>query len=697
MGKIQVSADFHGKKYTIETGVIAKQAHGAVLVTCGETVVLATAVAADKPREGVDFFPLTVDFIEKYYASGKIPGGFFKREAKPSTDATLNARLIDRPIRPLFPEGFRNDVNVVVTVLSYDGINTPGHLGMTAASAALSISKIPFQGPIGGVVVGRVDGKLIINPSPEELEKSTLELSIAGTREAVMMVEAEVNLLTEEEMLEALDFGHQELKKLIDLQEELVKKAGVPKMPLQLVLPEESLVKKIKDKITKDMDKALATDGKLAKYAAIDALQAKLLEDMKAELGKEVFAAKEKEIKEIFHDVEKTAVRSMIIDGGKRLDGRKMDELRPLSSEVGLFKRTHGSALFTRGETQALVITTLGTADDEQMIDGLNPTYKKKFFLHYNFPPYSVGEVGRMGSPGRRELGHGNLAERGLKAILPEHKDFPYTIRIVSEITESNGSSSMASICGGCLSLMDAGVPIKAPVAGIAMGLIKNDDGKFQILTDIMGLEDHLGDMDFKVAGTREGITALQMDIKIVGVTREIMAKALAQAKEGRMTLLNHLQQTLPAVRSDLNQYAPRIESLMIPVDRIGELIGPGGKNIKKIQETYSVNIDIEETGKVNIASADGVTLRAAKDYIAAMMRDVEVGDVFENAKVVKIIEIGAFVEVAPGKQGLVHISEIAQRRIAAVTDVLSEGQTVKVKCIKVDERGRYNFTIKNA
>ncbi|MDR1998281.1 MAG: polyribonucleotide nucleotidyltransferase [Candidatus Margulisbacteria bacterium] len=697
MAKVQVSREFHGKQYTIETGVIAKQAHGAVLVTCGETVVLATAVAADSPREGVDFFPLTVDFIEKYYASGKIPGGFFKREARPSTDATLNARLIDRPIRPLFPNGFRNDVNIVITVLSYDGINLPSHLGMVAASAALSISKIPFSGPIGGVIVGRVDGRLVINPGPEELEKSTLELSIAGTREAVMMVEAEAGLLTEEQMLEALDFGHAELKKLIDLQEELVKKAGVPKMPVKLILPEENLVQKINAKIAGEMVQALNTDGKLAKYAAIDALQARLLTELKAELGEEAYAKKEKEIKEIFHDVEKAAVRRMIIEEKRRLDGRKMDELRQLSSEVGLFKRTHGSALFTRGETQALVITTLGTADDEQMIDGLNPTYKKQFFLHYNFPPYSVGETGRMGSPGRRELGHGNLAERGLKAVLPEHKDFPYTIRVVSEITESNGSSSMASICGGTLSLMDAGVPIKAPVAGIAMGLIKNADGKFQILTDIMGLEDHLGDMDFKVAGTREGITALQMDIKIVGVTREIMQQALAQARTGRLTLLEHLHSTLPAVRTDLNQYAPRIESIMIPVDRIGELIGPGGKSIKKIQETYNVEINIEEDGKVDIASSDGESLRGAKEYIAAMMREVEVGDVFENARVVKIIEIGAFVEVAPGKQGLVHISEISPQRIGRVEDALSLDQVVRVKCIKIDDRGRYNFTIKNA
>lgn len=690
-----VSTEFHGKKYTLETGRIAKQAHGSVLATCGETVVLATAVATEKPREGVDFFPLTVDFIEKSYAAGKIPGSFFKREARPSTSAILTARLIDRPLRPLFPEGFRNDVNIVITVLSYDGVNMPDHLGSVAASAALSISKIPFHGPVAAVTVGLINGKLVINPSAEDLEISDLELSIAGTKEAVMMVESESKEISEEQMLEALEYGHSELKKLITLQEELVKKAGVAKMEALLILPAPELLKKVESVIGDGMNKALKIDGKLAKYAAIDALQEKVLETMKKELSDAVFEENEKMIKEVFHDKEKNALRTLIIKDNFRVDGRSLTEIRPLSSEVGILPRTHGSALFTRGETQAIVVATLGTADDEQMIDGLEPTYNKQFYLHYNFPPYSVGETGRMGSPGRRELGHGNLAERSLKAVLPPHDKFPYTIRIVSEITESNGSSSMASVCGGTLSLMDAGVPITAPVAGIAMGLVK--EGKdFKILTDIMGLEDHLGDMDFKVAGTNKGITALQMDIKIVGVNREIMQQALSQAHTGRMTLLAHMEKTLPMPKQ-MSMYAPRIESVRIPVDRIGELIGPGGKNIKKIQETYQVNINIEEDGTVSIASADGVALKAAKDYISAMMKEIEVGEVYENAKVVKIMSFGAFVEVAPGKQGLVHISEIADRRIATVEEVLKEGDIVKVKCIKIDDQGRVNFTIRGA
>lgn len=690
-----VSTEFHGKKYTLETGRIAKQAHGAVLASCGETVVLATAVATEKPREGVDFFPLTVDFIEKAYASGKIPGSFFKREAKPSTNAILTARLIDRPMRPLFPEGFRNDVNIVVTVLSYDGINMPDHLGSVAASAALSISKIPFHGPVAAVTVGLINGKLVINPSGEDLAISALELSIAGTKDAVMMVESESKEISEEQMLEALEFGHTELKKLITLQEELVAKAGVAKMAAPLILPASDLLKKVEAIMGDGMNKALKIDGKLAKYAAIDALQEKVLETMKKELGEESFTENEKMIKEIFHEKEKNALRTLIIKDNFRVDGRSLTEIRPLSSEVGLLPRTHGSALFTRGETQAIVVSTLGTADDEQMIDGLDPTYNKQFYLHYNFPPYSVGETGRMGSPGRRELGHGNLAERALKAVLPPHDKFPYTIRVVSDITESNGSSSMATVCGGTLSLMDAGVPISAPVAGIAMGLVK--EGKdFKILTDIMGLEDHLGDMDFKVAGTNKGITALQMDIKIVGVTREIMKQALSQAHGGRMTLLAHMEKTLPMPKQ-MSMYAPRIESIRIPVDRIGELIGPGGKNIKKIQETYQVNINIEEDGTVSIASADGVALKSAKDYISGMMKEIEVGEVYENAKVVKLMSFGAFVEVAPGKQGLVHISEIANRRIATVDEVLKEGDVVKVKCIKIDDQGRVNFTIKGA
>lgn len=692
-----VSIDFNGNKYSLQTGKIAKQAHGSVLATCGETVVLATAVVSEKPREGVDFFPLTVDFIEKYYAVGKIPGSFFKREARPSTGATLTARLTDRPIRPLFPAGFRNDINIVLTVLSYDGVNMPDHLGMVAASAALSISKIPFMGPIGAVVVGLIDGEFVVNPSPAQLEVSDLELSIAGTKDAIMMVEAGAKEISEEQMLAALSYGHEELKKLIDLQDQLVAKVGVvEKMSFKAFVLDADLYAQIDSKIGAEMLKALKTPGKLEKYAAIDNLQAKLLETMQKELGADIFAEKEKEIKEIFQDIEKKNVRSLMLNDKIRVDGRKFDEIRKLSSEVSLLPRTHGSALFTRGETQALVVATLGTADDEQMIDSLEPTYKKKFYLHYNFPPYSVGEVGGMRSPGRRELGHGNLAERALKAVIPAHKDFPYTIRVVSEITESNGSSSMASVCGGSLSLMDAGIPIKAPVAGIAMGLIKEDD-KYQILTDIMGLEDHLGDMDFKVTGSREGITALQMDIKIVGITKEIMKESLAKALVARNQLLDHMDTVLTAPRQELSKYSPRLEAVMIPKDRIGEIIGPGGKMIREIQERFGVAINIDDTGKCLIASPNKESLDDAANFIRGIVKEIEVGEVYESAEVVNITSFGAFVEVAPGKQGLVHISEIASERIARVEDKLQLGDIVKVKCIKVDDQGRVNFTIKNA
>lgn len=694
MSKEIVTMEFNGKKYTLETGRIAKQAHGAVLASCGETVVLATAVTSEEPREGVDFFPLTVDYIEKSYAAGKIPGSFFKREAKPSTKETLTARLTDRPIRPLFPEGFRNDVNIAITVLSYDGINTPDHLGMVAASAALSISKIPFLGPIGAVVVGLIDGKLVINPSVPELEKSELELAIAGTKDAIMMVESEAKEISEEKMVEALLFGHQELKKLIALQEELVKKAGQPKMQVALAETDKNLSEKINKQIKSDLEKALFTKGKKASEDAVKKVKKDLMAKLETELGEETFAEKEGMIEEIFHDLEKEIVRHAILNEKKRTDGRSFDQIRPLGIEVDVLPRTHGSALFTRGETQALVITTLGTADDEQLIDGLEPTYTKNFYLHYNFPPYSVGEVGMMKSPGRRELGHGNLAERALKAVLPAPEVFPYTIRIVSEITESNGSSSMASVCGGCLSLLDAGVPLKAPVAGIAMGLVKTGE-KYAVLTDIMGVEDHLGDMDFKVTGTNNGVTALQMDIKIAGINEKIMTEALDQAKKARLFLLEKMAAVI-SKPNKLSEYAPKIEAIMIPTDRIGELIGPGGKMIKKIQEEFSVVINIEDTGRVNIASTDQKAIDGAKKYIQGMMREIEVGDVYEDAEVVKITNFGAFVAVAPGKEGLVHISEISDKRVNRVEDYLQEGQKVKVKCIKIDEKGRVNFTMKD-
>jgi len=690
-----VSTTFNDVEISLETGKVAKQAHGSVIAKAGETVVLAAVTTSDEPREGVDFFPLTVDFIEKAYSAGKIPGGFFKREARPTTDATLTARMTDRPIRPLFPKGFRNDVNIVITVLSYDGVNLPNALGMVAASAALSVSKIPFLGPIGAVVVGLIDDKLVINPSPEDLERSDLELAIAGTSEAVMMVEAGANEISEEKMLEALQFGHDELKKLIDIQNELVKKAGVEKMEVKLIEPDKGLVDKINADITDDMKKALKVSGKLEKYAAIDALKANLLEKMAADLGDE-FESKEKEIEGIFKDIEAKEVRNEILNNKTRPDGRDMTKIRDLSSEVGFLPRPHGSALFTRGETQAMVLTTLGTDSDKQMIDGLEPTFKKHFYLHYNFPPYSVGEVGFMRGPGRRELGHGNLAERSLFPVLPDVKKFPHTIRIVSEITESNGSSSMASVCGGALSLMDAGVPIKAPVAGIAMGLIKEADN-FVVLTDIAGIEDHLGDMDFKVAGTKDGITALQMDIKIVGVNKDIMTQALEQAHTGRMALLEHMGSTLAEPRKELSKYAPKIGTTSIDPSQIGELIGPGGKVIKEIQEKYGVDVSIDEEGTVNVAAIEKESIENAIEHINGMFRKIEVGDVFEDATVVKLMDFGAFVEVAPGKQGLVHISELANERVDKVEDVVKEGDVVKVKCIKVDDKGRFNYSIKKA
>jgi polyribonucleotide nucleotidyltransferase len=693
MTKQVVTMDFNGKTYTLETGRIAKQAHGAVLASCGETVVLATVVASDKPREGVDFFPLTVDYTEKLYAAGKIPGGFFKREARPSTKETLTARLTDRPIRPLFPEGFRNDVNITITVLSYDGINMPDHLGMVAASAALSVSKIPFMGPIGAVVVGLIDDKLVINPSFRDMERSKLELAIAGTRDAIMMVESEAKEISEEKMIEALLFGHRELAKLIDLQEDLVKKAGQPKMAVELALTDKELNDKITKMIKSDLEKALFVLGKKANEEAVKAVKTKMNETLLAEFGEDKFAEKAMRISECFNDLEKEIVRTTILNDRKRCDGRKFDEIRPISIETGVLPRTHGSALFTRGETQALVLATLGTALDEQMIDGLEETYTKKFYLHYNFPPYSVGEIGKMKGPGRRELGHGNLAERALKSMLPSPEVFPYTIRVVSEITESNGSSSMASVCGGTLSLMDAGVPLKSPVAGIAMGLIKTGE-KYAVLTDIMGVEDHLGDMDFKVTGTKDGITALQMDIKIAGINEQIMTEALAQAKKARFFLLDKMQQVI-AQPNKISQYAPKIEAIMVPIDRIGEVIGPGGKVIKKIQEIYDVVINIEDSGKCSIASMDQKAIDGARNYIQMMLKEIEVGEVYDGT-VVKLMNFGAFVEVGPGKEGLVHISEIDNKRVERVEDYLQEGQAVRVKCIKIDEKGRVNFTMKN-
>jgi polyribonucleotide nucleotidyltransferase len=693
MSKEVVKMDFHGKELSFETGLMAKQAAGAVVVRAGDTMVLVTAAISAKPVEGADFFPLTVDFQEKFYAAGKIPGGFFKREARPSTKATLTARLTDRPLRPLFPEGFRNAVQIVITTLSYDGDNAPDILGINGASAALSISKIPFDGPIGAVVVGLIDDKFVINPSQTELENSLLELTIAGTKEAISMVEAGAKELSEEKMVEALEFGHNEIKKIITLQEELVKKSGQPKMEVQLDTLDPELEKKVAAIIAEDVKKAFAIDGKQARYDAIDAAGEKVKTVLKEELGEEKFAEVAAHVKRAYGDIEYHAMRNMILNEGKRVDNRSKDEIRALSSETGLLPYVHGSALFTRGETQALATVTLGTKQDEQMIDGLDDTYRKRFFLHYNFPPFSVGEAGRVGFTSRRELGHGALAERSLAAMMPDVEEFPYTVRIVSEILESNGSSSMASICGGTLALLDAGVPLKAPVAGIAMGLI-SDGKKNVVLTDIMGLEDHLGDMDFKVAGTKEGITALQMDIKISGIAQDIMKEALADAKVARLALLDHMNETMNTHRTELSEHAPKIESIIVAPDKIGMIIGPSGKTIKGMIEEFGVTIDIDDEGVVRIASTDGDSIARAKAKILGMVEEPEIGKTYD-AKVVRIMNFGAFVEFLPGKDGLVHVSQISDQRVEKVEDVLEIGQEVKVKIKDIDDQKRVNLTMK--
>ncbi|MFC1517744.1 polyribonucleotide nucleotidyltransferase [Candidatus Margulisiibacteriota bacterium] len=688
-----VKTQFHGKDFSIETGRMAKQAAGSVVVRSGDTMVLVTAAISDKPKEGMDFFPMTVDFLEKYYAAGKMPGGFFKREAKPSVKATLTARLTDRPLRPLFPEGFRNAVQIVITTLSYDGKVSPDVLGMTGASAALSISKIPFAGPIAAVTVGLIDDKFVINPTVEELENSDLELAIAGTKKAIMMVEAGAKEIPEDKLLKALDFGHKELQKLIKLQEDLVKKVGVPKMAVELDTVDPEFEKKIEAMMTKDVKDAFATKGKQQRYDALDAAKTKLMDNMKRELGEEDFAKKEKHIKRVFEGIEYDEMRKLILNENRRVDGRKFDEIRPLASETSILPCVHGSGLFTRGETQALATVTLGTKDDEQMIDGLDDTYKKRFYLHYNFPPYSVGEAGRLGFTSRRELGHGALAERALAPLLPPIEKFPYTVRIVSEILESNGSSSMASVCCGSLALMDAGVPVKAPVAGIAMGLV-SDGKKHAVLTDIMGLEDHLGDMDFKVTGTRDGITALQMDIKIEGVTEKIMAEALKEANKARMALLDHMQKTLDAPRAELSKYAPRIEMIQVNPEKIGAVIGPGGKMIKSIIEEFGVSINIDDDGIVNIASTDSEAMEGAKKKVLSIVAEAEVGKTYDG-KVTKLMNFGAFVEILPGKEGLVHISQISEKRVNNVEDVLKVGQAVRVKVKEIDNLHRVNLTMK--
>lgn len=683
----KVQMELAGRMLTFSTGKIARQSCGAVMVQYGDTVILSTVNRSKEPRENADFFPLTVDYIEKFYAAGKFPGGFNKREGRPSTDATLTARLIDRPIRPMFPDGFNYDVHIVNTVFSYDGQNTTDYLGIIGSSMALMLSDIPFVGPVAGVVVGYKDGEFILNPTPEQLEISELELSVAGTKDAVNMVEAGAKELDEETMLAAIMFAHDNIKKICAFQEEFAKAFGKEK--IEFIRPEVMpLVKNFIDE--RGMEKlkaAVLTTGKKAREEAVDTLEAELYEsfvaenfgtDEEVEVPEDVVA----EFKGYYHDLMKKLVRDAILYHKHRVDGRKTTEIRPLYAEVDCLPIPHGSAMFTRGETQAVVVTTLGTKEDEQLIDNLEKEYYKKFYLHYNFPPYSVGETGRMGSPGRRELGHGSLAERALRYVIPSEEEFPYTIRVVSEITESNGSSSQASICGGSLSLMAAGVPIKEHVAGIAMGLIKEGE-EFTVLTDIMGLEDHLGDMDFKVAGTKSGITALQMDIKITGITEEIMRIALKQALEARLQILDLMNNTIPEP-AKIKSNVPRIFQMNIPVDKIAALIGTGGKNIKGIIDKTGATVDIEDDGKVSIFCKDEAALKETVDLVNSYVKDVEVGEIY-SGRVVNIAKFGAFMEILPGKEGLLHVSEISKERVENVEDVLKVGDIFDVKVISTD------------
>ncbi|KID49770.1 polyribonucleotide nucleotidyltransferase [Fusobacterium necrophorum] len=676
-----------GRSLKVSTGKIARQSCGAIMIQYGDTVLLSTVNRSKEARKGVDFFPLTVDYIEKFYAAGKFPGGFNKRESRPSTDATLIARLIDRPIRPMFPEGFTYDVHIVNTVFSFDEKNTPDYLGIIASSLALSISDIPFLGPVAGVVVGYIDGEFVLNPTPEQLEKSLLDLSVAGTKEAVNMVEAGAKELDEETMLKAILFAHENIKKICAFQEEFVKICGKEKITFEKEEVDPMISSFIEEHGHERLQQAVLTLGKKNREEAVDSLEEELLEAFVAkhypeipeeELPEEPILA----FKKYYHDLMKTLVREAILYKKHRVDGRSTTEIRPLDAQINVLPIPHGSALFTRGETQSLATATLGTKEDEQLVDNLEKEYYKKFYLHYNFPPYSVGETGRMGAPGRRELGHGSLAERALRYVIPTEEEFPYTIRVVSDITESNGSSSQASICGGSLALMSAGVPIKEHVAGIAMGLIKEGE-EFTVLTDIMGLEDHLGDMDFKVAGTKSGITALQMDIKITGITEEIMRIALNQAHVARQQILEVMNAAISSP-ADLKPNVPRIQQIMIPKDKIAILIGPAGKNIKGIIEETGSTIDITDDGKVSIFSKDADVLEHTLRLVNNYVKDVELNEVYEG-KVVGIQKFGAFMEILPGKEGLLHISEISKERVSNVEDVLKIGDVFKVKVISME------------
>lgn len=686
----QYEVEFGGRKLKIEAGKMAKQASGSVVVRYGDTVVLVTAVAASEASEGTDFLPLTVNYMEMTYAAGKIPGGFFKREGRPSEKEVLTSRLIDRPLRPLFPEGYFNETQVIATVLSVDHENDPEIAAMAGASAALAVSDIPFNGPIAGVRVGRINGKFICNPSIAQQKESDIDIVIAGSKDAIIMVEGGAKIVSEDDILDALMFAHESLQPVIKLQEQMKSEAGKAVMTMPTLKIDEELVSQVTVFAKMRIESALKINTKQERYQSLKDILNELLLELKPK-----YEGREDEVKKIFDDIKYSVMREAVLKESLRIDGRGLKDIRQITCEVGLLPRTHGSALFTRGETQALVITTLGTADDEQKIDAISGWEYKTFMLHYNFPPFCTGEVKFLRGPGRREIGHGALAERAIAKVVPSNDTFPYTIRLVSEILESNGSSSMASVCGASLSLMDAGVPVKSAVAGIAMGLIKEGD-KVAILSDILGDEDHLGDMDFKVAGTEDGVTALQMDIKITGVTREILKTALYQAKEGRLHILGKMKDAISAHRTELSVHAPRIVTIYVKTDKIKDVIGSGGKNIKGIIEKTGVKIDIDDTGKVNIASADESAVKKAIDMVRELTQEAEIGRIYLG-KVRKIMDFGAFVEIFPGTDGLIHISQLSEERVKDVKDVLSEGDEVLVKVLEIDKQGKIKLSRKEA
>ena len=688
----KIEVEIGGRTLTVETGKMAKQANGSTVVTYGETVVLVTATAAKEGRPDVDFFPLTVEYQERFYAVGRIPGSYFRREiGRPSEKETLTCRIIDRPLRPLFASGYTNETQIIATVLSADKQNDPDVLAMLGASAALTISDIPFLGPVAGVRVGYIDGEYVLNPTKDQMENSRMELVVAGTRNAVVMVEGGADNLTEEEVLSGIYFGHEGLQPLLEIQETLRQDLGREKIEVTVPEIDEALQNQIAEIASAGMQKVITTSDKMERSDLFHSLQNEVL----AELEKDESFEKQKNAKELLYDLKKTMMRDMIVNDKKRIDGRSFDDIRTITSEIATLPRVHGSALFTRGETQAMVTATLGSGEDEQRVETLEGMENRRFMLHYNFPPFCVGEVRFMRGPSRRDIGHGALATRAIEAVLPSSEEFPYTIRVVSDILESNGSSSMASVCGGCLALMDAGVPVTHPVSGVAMGLIKDGD-TVAVLSDILGDEDHLGDMDFKVCGTAEGITALQMDIKIEGISKEIMTQALDQAKAGRLHILEKMAEALDTPREELPEHAPKIISMDINPDKIRDLIGPGGKMIKALTGDYGVKIDVEDSGKVMIFAPDGIVGQQVYDRIEEITAEAEVGKIYKG-KVQKIVDFGAFVEILPGTDGLVHISELEDRRVEKVSDVLSEGEEVMVKVLAVDQRGKIRLSRKAA